>query len=265
MRRLHLAIAGGLAAVAAVGGTLSWWLTRPAPLGLERSRVVLAAGDVTVDGARAVPKQLLTVGSTVHTGRGSSACFSVHGSRVCVGANAEVVLAELGEASATIQATRGAVIVASVRDDVHVILPTGSVVARAATVAIEDAGGPGATVRALEGSVPVKSTGQADVLLAAPEAVLVKDGKKRPRAQALEAEEHSVVVFAGSWQGTAGAVIAIDGVHGRVEVDGADLGLAPAAILVAEGTHTVIVRDGGHETMHETMTLKAGERVVRGG
>ena len=264
MRRLHLAIAGGLAAVAAVGSVLSWWLTRPAPLGLERSRVVLASGDVTVDGARAVPKQLLAVGSTVHTGHGN-ACFSVHGSRVCIGANAEVVLAELGEASATIQATRGAVIVASVRDDVHVTLPTGSVVARAATVAIEDVGGPGATVRALEGSVPVKSNGQADVVLAAPDAILVKDGRKRPRAQMLEAEERSVVVFSGSWQGTAGAVIEIDGLHGRVEVDGADLGLAPTAFLVAEGTHTVIVRDSGRETMHETLNLTAGQKVVRGG
>jgi len=264
MRRLHYAIAGGVAAVAALGGSLGWWLSRPAPLGLERSRVVLAEGDTTVDGARAVPKQLLAVGSTVHTGHGS-ACFSLHGSRVCVGANADVVLAELGDASATLQATKGTVVVASARDDVHVTLPTGSVVARAATVAIEDIGRPGTTVRALEGSVPVKSTGQADVVLSAPDAVLVKDGRKRPRAQALEAEERSVVVFAGSWQGTPGAVIAIEGVHGRVEVDGADLGLAPAAVLVAEGSHTVIVRDGGHETMHETLTLKAGERVVRGG
>ncbi len=264
MRRLHLAIAGSLAGIAAIGGTLGWWLSRPAPLGLERSRVVLASGEVTVDGARGVPKQLLAVGSTVHTGHGS-ACFNVHGSRVCLGANTEVALAELGEASATVQASRGTVVVASGRDDVHVNLPTGSVIARAATMAIEDIGSPGTTVRALEGSVPVKSNGQADAVLAAPDALLVRDGKKRARAQALEAEERSVVVFAGSWQGTAGAIIEIDGIHGRVEVDGADLGLTPTAVLVAEGMHTIVVRDSGRETMHETMTLKAGERVLRGG
>lgn len=264
MRRLHLGIAGGLAGVAAIGGLLAWWLTRPAPLGLERSRVVVASGDVTVDGARVVPMQLLAVGSTVHTGHGG-ACFSVHGSRVCVGANANVVLTELGEASATLQASHGTVVVASTRDDLHVNLPTGSVTARAATVAIEDIGGPGTTVRALDGSVPVKSNGQADVVLAASEAISLRDGRKRPRAPAVEIEERSVVVLAGSWQGTAGAVIQIDGLHGRVEVDGADVGLAPAAVLVSEGSHTLIMRDGGHETAHETLKLNAGQKVVRGG
>jgi len=264
MRRLHLGIAGGLAGVAAIGGLLAWWLLRTPPLGLERSRVILASGEVTVDGARGVPMQLLAVGSTVHTGHGS-ACFSVHGSRVCVGANTEVVLAELGEASATLQASRGTVVVASARDDVHVTLPTGTAIARAATMAIEDIGGPGTTVRALEGSVPVKSSGQPDVALAAPDAILAKDGKKRPRAPALEAEERAVVVLAGSWQGTAGAVLEVDGPHGRVEVDGADIGPAPAAVLVAEGSHTLIVREGGRETMHETLKLGAGQKVVRGG
>jgi hypothetical protein len=263
MRRLHLGIAGGLA-VAAIGGLVAWRLTRAPPLGLERSRVVLASGDMTVDGARAVPTQLLAVGSTVRTGHGG-ACFSVHGSRVCVGASSEVVLVELGEASATVQANRGTVIVASVRDDVHVTLPTGTVIARAATVAIEEIGVPGTTVRALDGNVPLKWSGQPDVQLAAPDAIAAKDGKKRPRAPALETEERSVVTLAGSWQGTAGAVIEVDGLHGRVEVDGADLGLAPAAVLVAEGSHTLVVRDGGRETTHETMKRSAGQKVVRGG
>jgi hypothetical protein len=264
MRRLHLGIAGGLAGVAAIGGLLAWWLTRSAPLGLERSRVVLASGEVTLDGARAVPTQLLAVGATIHTGHGN-ACFSVHGSRVCVGANAEVVLAELGEASATVQANRGTVVIASARDDLHVVLPTGTVVARVARVAIEDVGSPTTTVRALDASVAVTSTGQADLVLAGPDAILLKDGKKRPRAPTLEAEERSIVTLAGSWQGTAGAVIEIDGLHGRVEVDGTDVGLAPAAVLVAEGSHTLVVRDSGRETTHETLKLKAGQKVVRGG
>jgi hypothetical protein len=264
MTRLHRAIAGGVAAVAVVGGLLAWWLTRAAPLGLERSRVVVTSGEVTVDGARAVPMQLLAVGSTVRTGHGS-ACFSVHASRVCVGASAEVVLADVGEASATLQANRGTVVVASVRDDVHVTLRTGTVIARAATMAVEDIGGTSTTVRALEGSVPVKSSGQADVEVAAPDAILMKDGKKLPRAPTLETEERSIVTFAGSWQGTAGAVIEVTGARGRVELDGADLGVAPTSVLVAEGRHTLVVRDAGHETVRETLTLKAGQKVVRGG
>jgi hypothetical protein len=264
MTRLHRAIAGGVAAVAVVGGLLAWWMFRAAPLGLERSRVVVASGEVTVDGARAAPMQLLAVGSTVRTGHGS-ACFSVHASRVCVGASAEVVLADVGEASATLQASRGTVVVASVRDDVHVTLPTGTVIARAAMVAVEDIGGTSTTVRVLDGSVPVKSSGQADVELAAPDAITMKDGKRRPRAPTLETEERSIVTFAGSWQGTAGSVIEVSGVHGRVELDGADLGVAPTSVLVAEGRHTLVVRDAGRETVHETLTLKAGQKVVRAG
>lgn len=243
---------------------MGWWLMRAPPLGLERSRVVLTSGEVTVDGARAAPMQLLAAGSTVRTGHGS-ACFSVHASRVCVGANGEVVLAELGEASATIQATRGTVVVGSVRDDLHVTLPTGTVIARAATVAIEDIGRAAMTVRALDGTAPVTSTGQPDVTLTAPDAIIVKEGKTRPRAPAVEAEERSVVTVAGSWQGSAGAVLQVDGLHGRVELDGENVGLAPAAVLVAEGSHTLIVRDGGKETAHETLTLKAGQKVVRSG
>jgi hypothetical protein len=259
-----MAVAGGLAGVAAIGGFLAWWLLRTPPLGLERARVVLCSGDATVDGAHAAPMQTLVVGSTIRTGRGN-ACFNVHASRVCVGANAEVVLAELGEVSATLQANRGAVVFASVRDDIHVTLPTGTVIARAATVAIEDIGGPATTVRALDGSATVKTSGQADATVTAPDAVAAKDGKKRPRAERLETEERSVVGFVGSWQGSAGAVIDVDSTHGRVEIDGADLGLAPAAVLVAEGSHTVIVRDAGKETMHETMKLTSGQKVVRGG
>jgi hypothetical protein len=263
MRRLHLGIAGGLALVA-LGGLAAWRLTRPAKLGLERSRVVLVSGEVTVDGARARPTQLLAVGSTVHTGHGT-ACFSLHGSRVCAGANADLVLAEVGETSATVEAKRGRLIVASVRDDVHVTVPTGSVIARAATVAVEDGGFTGMTVRVLDGTARVTSTGQAEVFVEAPNAIALKDGKKRPSAQTLEAEERGIVLLAGSWQGTAGATLQVDAPHGRVEVDGADVGPAPAAVLVVEGTHTLVVRDNGREVTRETLKLGAGETVVRGG
>jgi hypothetical protein len=263
MRRLHLGIAGGLAVVA-LGGLGVWLVMRPTKLGLERPRVVLVSGEVTVDGARARPAQALSTGATIQTGHGN-ACFSVHASRVCVGANADLVLAELGATSATIEARRGTVIVESVGDAVHLTLPTGTVTAHVATVAVEDIGGPGTTVRALDGSVPVNSNGQAETLLAAPGAVSFRDGKRRPAAETLEAEERSIVQLASSWQGTAGAVIQVDGLRGRVEVDGTAVGLAPAAILVAEGSHTLIVRDSAREVTHETLKLNAGQTVVRGG
>ena len=263
MRRLHLGLAGGLAVVV-LGGLATWRLTRPAKLGLERSRVVLVSGEVTVDGARARPKQLLAAASTVHTGHGA-ACFSVHGSRVCTGANSDVVLAELGETSATVEVKRGTLIVASVRDDLHVTLPAGSVIVRAATVAVEDGGASGTTVRVLDGTARVTAGRLAEVFVEAPGAIALKDGKKRPAAQTLEGEERSIVQLAGSWQGTAGATLQVDALHGRVEVDGADVGLVPAAVLLGEGSHTLVVRDNGREVIRETLKLNPGETAVRGG
>jgi hypothetical protein len=102
------------------------------------------------------------------------------------------------------------------------------------------------------------------VTLEAGDAIAAKDGSKRPRAEAIEAEERSVVTLVGSWQGSAGGIIEVGGLRNRVELDGADLGQAPTAVLVAEGTHTLIARDSGREVMHETLKVNAGQKVVRG-
>jgi hypothetical protein len=186
---------------------------------------------------------------------------------VCLGANTEAVVTSLGEASATVEATRGTVIAASTGDELRIELPAGSgaVVVRVATVAVEDVGGAGPTVRALEGNVTVQSSGRADQLIATPQVVGQRDGQKRASVQSLEAEERSVVELARSWQGTAGGILQIDGVHGRIEVDGAEVGLAPAGILLAEGSHTLVMRENGREISRETLKVSAGQKVVRGG
>jgi hypothetical protein len=266
VRRKSLGIAAGLTGLALLGGLVGWRLTRPSNLGLERPRLVLLAGEVTLDGARARAAQPFDVGATLRTGHGS-ACFSVRAARVCMGANAEAVLAQLDGTSATVHAERGAFVAFSADDDLRVALPlgAGAVVVQGATMALEDLGSADATVRALDGSVTVQAAGQPDLRITAPEAVGQRDGKKRPRAATLEAEERAVVQLARSWQGTAGAIIDVDGLHGRVEVDGAQVGLAPASVLVEEGTHTLVIRDGARETTHEALKLSAGQRVVRGG
>ena len=266
MRREHLGIGGGLAGIAVVAGLVGWWLTRAPSLGLERPRMVLVAGDATVDGARARTAQPLGIGATVQTGHGS-ACFSLRASRVCIGTNSDAVLAELDGASATVHAIRGAFVGSSRGDELRFVLPLGggAVVLRVGAVAIEDLESHGPIVRALEGTVTVQASGRPDLLIAAPETVGQGDGVRRPPAPTLEAEERAVVQLAASWQGTAGAIIEVEGLHGRVEVDGTQLGLAPASVLVEEGRHTLVVRDSGRETTHETLKLSAGETVVRGG
>jgi hypothetical protein len=265
VRPKTLGIAAGLAGLALVGGLVGWWLTRPSPLGLERPRLVLLAGEVNVDGAPVRAAQPFDVGATLRTGHGS-ACFSVRVARVCMGANAEAVLTQLDGVSATVHAERGAFVAFSGEDELHIVLPlgAGAVVVHGATMALEDLGSPSSTVRALDGTVTVQAAGQSDVRITAPGAVSQRDGKKRPAAATLEAEERAVVQLARSWQGTAGAIIDVDGLHGRVEVDGAQVGLAPASVLLEEGTHTLVIRDGARETTHESLKLSAGQKVVRG-
>jgi hypothetical protein len=264
VRRQHLGIGGGLAGLAVAGGLVGWWLTRAPRLGLERPRMVLIAGDATVDGARARPAEPFGVGATVRTGHGA-ACFSLRTSRVCMGTNSEAVLAELDGVSATVHAGRGAFVASSSGDELRFSLPLGgAVIVRVATVAMEDLGSPSPVVRALDGKIIVQASGHPDLTISAPEAVGQDDGKKRPPAPTLEAEERAIVQLASSWQGSAGAIIEVDGLHGRVEVDGTQLGLAPASVLVEEGRHTLVVRDSGRETTHETLKLSAGETAVRG-
>jgi hypothetical protein len=266
VHRKHLGIGGGLAGLVVLGLLVGWWFTRAPRLGLERPRIVLIAGEATVDGARARPAQPFGVGATLRTGHGG-VCFSLRASRVCMGTSSEAVLVELDGASATVLGARGAFVASSSGDELRFVLPlgAGAVVIRVGAAAIEELGTPTPTVRALDGTLTMQTTGMPDLLVAAPDAVGQGDGKKRPPAPTLEAEERAIVQLAGSWQGTAGAIIEVEGLHGRVEVDGTHLGLAPASILVEEGRHTLVVRDSGRETTHETLKLSAGETVVRGG
>jgi hypothetical protein len=262
MRRLYLGVGGAVAGVAVVGGLLAWRLSGPPRLGLERPRIVLVAGDAHVDEARGRPAQVLAPGATVHTSHGS-ACFSIRASRVCLGANGEVRLAELGAASAVLESKRGTLVVSSAGDELRVTLRAGAVTVRSATVAIEADVGSGSIVRALEGSANVEVTGKPAFVVATPDAVSLADGKKRPPAPTLEHEERDVAKLAGRWQGSAGGVLSIDDTRGRVEVDGAEVGLSPAGLLLDEGKHTLVVRDGSREVTHETVDLGAGQKVVR--
>jgi hypothetical protein len=264
MRRLHKAVAGGGALVVA-GGVAVWLLSGPPKLGLEHPRIVIAAGEARVDEARARPAQILGTGATVHTGRGS-VCFSVRASRACAGANAEVRLAELGPTSATLEVKRGTLVVSSAGDDLRLTYPSGTIGVKSATVAVEVEGGVGGpVVRALDGSAQLEPTGAPPLTVAAPDAVGMKDGKKRPPAATIEREERDVVKLAGRWQGSAGAVISVEEAHGRVEVDGAEVGIAPAGLLLDEGKHTLVIREGLREVSREALDLKAGQKVVRGG
>jgi hypothetical protein len=262
MRRRAVKIGAGVAAVAVAGGLLVWWLKRPARLGLEQPRVVLVAGEAKVDEARARTAMPFASGATVHTARGS-ACFSLHAARACLGANGEVRLAELGAASAVLEHKRGALVLATSGEELRVKLASGTITVRDGVVAVELEGYP--AVRALEGSAEVEAGGRSPAVVAAPDAVNIVDGKKGLAAPALEREERDVARLARRWQGSAGAVLQVDDLHGRVEVDGADVGPAPASVLLDEGSHTLVVRDGAREVTRETIELRAGQKVVRGG
>jgi hypothetical protein len=259
---LRTRIVAAVAAVALAGAGV-WWFMRPARLGLEKPRVVLATGEARLDDAHAKGALVVPTGATVWTGRGS-ACFSVRASRVCMGANGEAKLAELGEASAVIESKRGAVVVKSAGDEIAVGLGAGRVTVKSALVAIEPEATPGGpVVRVLEGKATVAVTGKPPVELAAPDAIGMMDGKKRPAAERIEGEERGVAQVASRWQGSAGAILELQQPHARIDVDGADVGVGPVSILLDEGSHTYAIHDGARDAPAEKVELKAGEKVTR--
>jgi len=263
MRRLYLGIGAGAAVIL---GLLTWRLMTPSKLGLAQPRVVLVSGDASVDADHARAALPFAKGATLHTGHGSL-CFSIRASRLCMGANAEVRVTELGaDGGGTVEIHRGAIVIAAASgEEIHAQLGgAGTVVVRGATIALEDTSGD-PLLRALASSATFQVDGRPSAVVAAPDCVAMRDGRKRPSVPELEKEERSVVTLARRWQGSAGAVIAYKGLHGRVDVDGVDVGVAPVSVLLDEGEHTLVVKDAGKETIDEKLTLKAGQKIERGG
>lgn len=258
-RPVPIAAAAAAAALAMAGGA-AWWVVRPKPLGLETPRVVVATGDAAVGDKRARAAEAFASGSTVKTGRGT-ACVSLRASRVCVGANSEVTLGD------PIEARRGTILAAPAGDEIRVRVPSGVVAARSGAFAIEDVDGRDPIVRALEGGTTLQPTGKDARVLTAPDVAGIKDESpatsKRPAAPDVEREEAGVLALARRWQGSAGAVVTVGDLRPRVEVDGVTVGLGPASVLLDEGDHVLVLREGLRETSREALRLKAGSRVER--
>jgi hypothetical protein len=259
-RRVLMGLGAG---VVVALGVLAWWQLTPRRRGLAEPRIVLVTGEATLDSRRIRAAQPFLVGVPLRTGLGS-ACFSVHASRVCLGANTRGRLAELSPDSARIEADQGVIVLRSSGDQLRLTLPDGTVDVQNGVASVEVAGGD-VVVRALEGSPSVQAVGKAAVVVHAPSAVGLRDGARRPPAPQVEREEMQVTEIARRWQGSAGAILQVDGFGSLVEIDGDEIGRAPASVLLDEGEHTLVTRTGPHDAKTETLHLKAGETVVRGG
>ncbi len=246
------------------GGAAAWWKLVPHRLGLAQPRMVLVTGDSAVDGKRVRAGEAIAAGASVRTPPLAVACFSVHASRVCLGADTQVHLAEIGQASARLEADRGTIVLQSAGDDLTLVLPSGTVELQNGTASVEMGQAADVVVRALAGSPNVQPAGKPVTALGSPAAVSMRDGSKRPALPLAEREETRIAQLAGRWQGSAGAIISYVAHTGRVEIDGDDIGYAPASILLDEGDHTLVVRDGSREATRESLTVKAGQTVVRG-
>jgi len=261
MRRRVL-VGFGAGVVVALG-VLAWWRLTPSRRGLAEPRMVLVTGDATVDSRRIRAGEPFVAGASLRTGLGS-ACFSVRASRVCLGANSRGRLAEFGPHSAAIEADQGVIVLRSSGDQLRLTLPDGTVDVLDGAAGVEVGGGD-VVVRALEGGPSVQATGKAAVVVQAPGAIGLRDGSKRPPAPQVEREEMQVTELARRWQGSAGAILQVDGFGSHVEIDGDEIGRAPASVLLDEGQHTLVIRTGPRDAKTETLQMKAGETVVRGG
>jgi hypothetical protein len=249
------------AALAAVGGLGAFLWLRPRSRGLATPVLVLVSGDVRIDASKGKVADVVPVGAWVRTGALGSACFSLHAGRVCLGTQAGVRLASLDATAATLDVERGTVVVGSSTEVVAVKLSGGAVQIAQGTTAIE-ASASDVTVRALDGSATVTAGSRPPAVIAATSAFGLADGKPRPSLPALEAEEREALAVARSWQGTAGATLDVRAQHGRVEVDGHDVGHAPASFLLSEGSHTVVIHSGPHDVTKKTLDLSAGQKAV---
>jgi hypothetical protein len=102
-------------------------------------------------------------------------------------------------------------------------------------------------------------------VVASPDAlVLPGDARRAERSPDAEREELAIARLARRWQGSAGGVISVKDVSGRVLVDDVSVGASPASVLLDEGEHTLVVRDGAREIRHETLVVKPGARLERG-
>jgi hypothetical protein len=251
--------------VVASAAAAAWWFFTPRALGLDRPRVVLVAVGATADGRHLQVSDVLTPGRTLRTGEFAGMCFSVHASRVCLGSSSEARLASADAHVATIEATHGVIVVSARGDDVvRVTTPDGAAVVRGATASVELTA-TDSVVRSLDGSLDVEPNGRPPGAIASPAAVGLRDGASRPPTPNLAREELGVATVALRWQGSAGAVVVLGGPYGRAKVDGTDIGRLPASVLLDEGEHTLVVSNGVRETVHETVRLRGGERVARGG
>lgn len=254
--------AAGAAGVLVLGGA-AWWLLVPGKLGLTSCRVVLQAGELEVDDKRAAAKQVVMPGSRLHTGGGGSGCLSVHASRFCLGGTGEAKLVDVGEHTSHLEVTHGTALVSASGDELVLALPGGALVdVTSGVVAIENVGGADPDVHVIEGSATLTAGGRPPAPMATGACLGLTDGKARATTMAVDAEQRGVLAVAGEWQGSAGAIVEVPGVHPRVEVDDHSIGRAPLTALVVEGHRTVVVHDGPRDAKMKSFDLKGGQRGV---
>jgi len=256
MRRARLAIVGAIALM--VAAPVLWMLVRHR--GVSEPRLIVASGQTTLDDAQVRAGQPVAQGARLRTGLMSISCLAVHTTRICLGANTSMRLAAIGAASETLDVEQGTVVVGTSGEQALVTVPGGSLQISQGIVEVE-ASAREVVVRAYEGSVGM-TAGSAPASTVTAPAALNLEGKKRPPIPPLEAEERAMITLARAWQGGSSGTVQINGMHGRVVVDGLGLGRPPVSVLLTTGPHTIVLREGDQELLRKTVDVSSGQNVV---
>lgn len=257
MRKATLGIAGAITLM--VAAPVLWILSRQR--GVSEPRLIVASGQTTVDDAFAKANQLLPLGARVRTGLMSIACFGVHTTRVCLGADTSMRLTAVGATSETLDVERGTVVVGTSGEQVLITLPGGSLQLSQGILEAE-ANPREVTVRAYEGSVSMTAGSASASTVTAPAVVGLTDSRKRRPLPQLEAEERAMLNLSRAWQGVSGATVQINGTRGHVAVDGLGVGRPPVSVLLTAGPHTILVLDGDQELLRKAVDLPSGQNLV---
>ncbi|HWB81264.1 MAG TPA: tetratricopeptide repeat protein, partial [Nannocystaceae bacterium] len=276
-RRWPWAVAGTAIAAAAIAAVALSSRDRGSsesiapPVGVAQARLVLAAGEVTIDG-RPIADTLPTIANdTTLAVRDGRACVTIDlGVDVCLDASTTATVQGLGDPQLAVEVRRGHAVARldPLPEGRSFALSGASVRAVAVgTMFSLDVSHDGATVTAavLHGVVEI-GTDDATVRLAANELVRIADGSfTRARLTSADEARDLALVSALPPSGVAIGHVAIEvsPVGASVTIDERELGTSPLFAALPAGLHRLELRGADGAQLGETLDVRAGSVLSR--
>ena len=247
-------------------------VARPTEVGLARSELVLASGEVTAPSGTRVGGRPLTTGDRVSTGVGR-ACLGIDpGIDVCLGGHSEIVVDSLRADGVRIRVERGTALAALTRRERghSFSLTSGNVAvkARGTVFAVERRAGESLDVVVMEGAVEVLGHAAQATLVSAHSRLALDEGSGQRMPEAVgrgeEARFWALLAARGLWANPELGVLEVGaGDPGlEVAVDREAPLTLPFRAFVPAGRRSISLRTASGDEVTSTVDVVAGETSV---